>query len=146
MNHLCRNKRAIYLCNQTQILAEALLTEENEVLLAEDEDAIIVSSSEVDDRIIYSIPRKFKLNYQPLTTDGEIIVAGNEYNKRLVVYTSPKIAQKFHNADRCYVFKEPPKEYDKLCVDADFYVDGEPLTFLNESHFYLQRMTGDDDV
>ncbi len=117
MNHLTRNKRKIYLCNQ----------------------------QEQNNRIIFLEPVEYKLNYQPLSTDGEIIVAGNEYNKRLAVYTSPNIAQNFHNNDRCYVFKEPPKEHSIICDDADYYVDGEPLTFLNESRFYLQRMTGDDN-
>lgn len=116
MNHLIRNKRIVYLCNQTI---------ENE-------------------RIIYTEPKKYNLNYQPLSTDGEIIVAGNEYINRLAVYTSPEIASAFHNKDRCYVFKEIPSEYNKLCTDADFYVDGEPLYFLNEARFYLQRMTGDE--
>lgn len=145
MNHLIRNKRDIYLCNRTQTLDNPLFTETEDVLLLEDGIALIVESMEINDRLIFSIPRKYKLNYQPLSTDGEIIVAGDEYNKRLVVYTSPKIAQNFHNNDRCYVFKQPPEGYDKLCVNADYYVDGEPLTYLNESHFYLQRMTGDDD-
>lgn len=117
MNHLARNKRTIYLCNQI---------EEN-------------------NRIVFSEPTEYKLNYQPLSTDGEIIVAGNEYNKRLVVYTSNNIAKNFHNNDRCYVFTTPPEERDTICKNADYYVDGEPLLFLNESHFYLQRMTGEND-
>lgn len=118
MNCLVRNKRIVYLC----------------------------SKKEVDNRIIFDEPKEYKLNYQPLSTDGEIIVAGNEHNKRLVVYTTPKIAKEFHDNDRCYVFAKIPDEYDKNCSSADFYVDGEPLTFLNESHFYLQRMTGDDNA
>lgn len=117
MNHLIRNKRKVYLCNQV---------EEN-------------------NRLIFTQPEEYNLNFQPLSTDGEIIVAGNEYNKRLAVYTSPKIAQNFHNNDRCYVFVEIPEQYDKTCTNADYYVDGEPLTYLNESRFYLQRMTGDDN-
>lgn len=145
MNHLIRNKRKVYLCNRTQILEELLETEENKILLTEKDIPLIVGTTKIEDRIIFSFPVMYRLNYQPLSTDGEIIVAGDEYNKRLVVYTSPKIAQNFHNNDRCYVFKEPPEGYDKLCVNADYYVDGEPLTYLNESHFYLQRMTGDDD-
>lgn len=145
MNHLMRNKRNVYLCNRTQTLDNPLMTEAEDVLLAENGIALIVEATGIDDRIIFSIPRQYRLNYQPLSTDGEIIVAGDEYNKRLVVYTSPKIAQNFHNNDRCYVFKTPPKGYNKLCDDADYYVDGEPLTFLEESRFYLQRMTGDDD-
>ena len=116
MNRLSRNKRIVYLCNQ------------------------IIEN----DRVIYSEPKKYKVNYQPLSTDGEIIVAGSEHNNRLVVYTSPEIAKDFHNNDRCYVYRNKPENYDRTCTDADFYVNGEPLTYLNESHFYLQRMTGED--
>jgi hypothetical protein len=115
MYRLQRNKRPVYVCNQDV---------EN-------------------DRKIFNKPKLFKLNYQPLSTDGEIITAGTEYINRLVVYLSPKEAKQIHNADRCYVFVEPSKEYDKFCVNADFYVDGEPLIYLNEARLYLQRMVGD---
>lgn len=115
MTNLRRNKRILYLCNQ----------------------------KEENDRIIYTEPKKMKLNYLPLSTTGEIIAFGNEFIDRLVIYTTPKISKDFHNADRCYIFKEKPKEYDKFCSTADFYVDGEPLVYLNEATIYLTRMTGD---
>lgn len=115
MNRLKRNKRIIFLCNQ--------IIQEN--------------------RKVFTEPVKYELNYQPLLTEGEIITAGPEYINRLVVYTSVEEAKNFHNADRCYVFVEKPEEYDKFCNTADFYVDGEPLIFLNEARFYLQRMVGD---
>lgn len=117
MKHLTRNKRTIYLCKQAV---------EN-------------------DRIIFQEPVEYKINFQPLSSDGEIIASGTDYTKRLVVYTNPDIAKEFHNHDRCFVFREKPEEYDKTCNTADFFVDGEPLIYLNESHFYLQRMLGDDD-
>ena len=118
MYGLKRNKRPIYLCNKTI---------EN-------------------DRIIYSEPEKHEINYQPLLTEGEIITAGTEYINRLVVYLSLEEALHFHNHDRCYVFVDKPETYDKFCNTADFYVDGEPLLFLNESKLYLQRMVGDEDA
>jgi hypothetical protein len=117
MYRLKRNKRPIYLCNKTI---------EN-------------------DRIIFTEPVKHEMDYQPLITAGEVITAGPEYINRLVVYTSLEEALHFHNADRCYVFVKKPEEYDKFCNTADFYVDGEPLLFLNEARFYLQRMVGDND-
>lgn len=117
MYRLNRNKRLIFLCNQTI---------EN-------------------DRKIFTEPVEYKLNYQPLLTEGEIITAGLEYINRLVVYSSVKEASNFHNGDRCYVFVNKPEEYDKFCNNADFYVDGEPLIYLNEARFYLQRMVGDSD-
>lgn len=117
MYRLKRNKRSIFLCNQ-------------EIK---------------DNRKIFSRPIEYKLNYQPLLTEGEIITAGLEYINRLVVYSSVKEASNFHNGDRCYVLVEKPEKYDKLCNTADFYVDGEPLIYLNEAKFYLQRMVGDSN-
>lgn len=120
MQRLVRNKRQLYLCNK--------IIDENNT-----------------NRIIYSEPIECNMNYQPLSTTGEIIASGNDFINRLVVYTSPEKAREIHNFDRCYVFVEPPEEYDKFCANADFYVDGEPMSFLNEARFYLQRMIGDVD-
>lgn len=121
MHRLTRNKREFYLCNK-------MVDEENK------------------NRIIYSKPILCKMNYQPLSTTGEIVASGNEFINRLAVYTSPEEGSQIHNFDRCYVFVKPPENYDKFCTTADFYVDGEPLSFLNETRFYLQRMIGDTDA
>lgn len=118
MYRLKRNKRSMYLCNK------------------------VIDNG----RIIFSEPVEHKLDFQPLLTEGEIITAGTEYINRLVVYTSVKEASNFHNSDRCYVYVSKPDVYDKFCNTADFYVDGEPLVFLNEARFYLQRMVGDSDA
>lgn len=114
---LKRNKRELYLCSQD--------VENN--------------------RKIFGHPKKYEVNYQPLTTSGEVITAGIEYINRLAVYTDIKTAKKFHNADRCYVFVDKPTTYDKYCTTADFYVDGEPLYFINQARFFLQRMVGDEN-
>lgn len=119
MHRLNRNKRIFYVCNK--------------------------KIDENTNREIFSQPIACKMNYQPLSTTGEIIASGNEFINRLVVYTNPAKAKNIHNFDRCYVFVEPPKQYDKFCTEADFYVDGEPMSFLNEARFYLQRMIGDVD-
>lgn len=120
MRQLDRNKKEFYLCSRK-------VDENNQ------------------QRIIFSQPILCKMNYQPLSTTGEIIASGNDFLNRLVVYASLEEAKKVHNFDRCYVFTKPPKEYDKLCINADYYVDGEPMSFLNETRFYLQRMVGDTD-
>lgn len=117
MNRLMRNRRDVYVCNQ----------------------------QEDKGRINFSKPILYKLNYQPLSSAGEIVASGNDYINRLVVYTSIENAKKIHNFDRCYVFTLPPNTYDAFCQDADFYVDGEPLLYLNEAVFYLQRMVGEAD-
>lgn len=116
MNTLKRNKRKIFLCKQTDEY----------------------------DRKIFDRPEEYYLNYQPLSTEGEIITAGDEYINRLCIYTDVKTAQEFHNFDRCYVYVKPPVLYDKMCSTADFYVDGEPIINLNQARFYLQRMVGDE--
>lgn len=117
MNRLNRNKRTVYLCN-----------------------AIIEDTT---DRLIFAKPKKIKLNFLPLSSTGEIIAIGEEYIKRLVVYTGLDEIKQIHNGDRFYVYVDPPKNYDKTCATADYYVDGEPLKFINEGRFYLQRMTGE---
>lgn len=117
MNRLNRNKREVYLCN-----------------------AIV---DEQTDRLIYTEPKKMNLNFLPLSSAGEIIAIGEDYAKRLIVYTGLKEIEQIHNGDRFYVYVDPPESYDKTCSNADYYVDGEPLRFINEGRFYLQRMTGE---
>ena len=115
MNNLKRNRNVLYLCKQI---------EEN-------------------GRIVFDRPKKFNLNYQPVSTTGEIISFGSEFINRLIIYTTSEVAKEFHNFDRVYINNKLPEEYDKTCSDADFYVNGEPLIFLTEAMIYLQRMTGD---
>lgn len=117
MKQLLRNRRDVYLCNRI----------------------------DDDGRIKFSSPVLYKVNYQPLSTDGEIIAFGNDYINRLAIYTSIDKAKNFHNFDRCYVYTEVPDVADELCVNADYYVDGEPLFYLNEAIIYLQRMVGELD-
>lgn len=117
MKQLMRNRRNIYLCNK------------------------IVDNG----RIKFSNPELYKVNFQPLSSDGEIIASGNDYVNRLAIYTSVEKAKNFHNFDRCYVYTELPEVQDDYCINADFYVDGEPLFYLNEATIYLQRMIGDAD-
>lgn len=117
MTNLKRNRNVLYLCNRI----------------------------EKDDRLIFDKPKKMKLNYQPISTTGEIISFGSEFINRLIIYTTKDVAKKFHNFDRVYVYNAVPKTYDKLCSDADFYVNGEPQIFLKEAMIHLQRMTGDSD-
>lgn len=117
MKQLLRNRRNVYLCNKI----------------------------EDNGRMKFTEPVLYKLNFQPLSTDGEIIASGNDYVNRLAIYTDVERARNFHNFDRCYVYVEPPEIVDDFCANADFYVDGEPLFYLNEATIYLQRMIGDAD-
>lgn len=117
MNNLKRNKRRFYYCNKI---------EEN-------------------GRMIFSKPKPIKLNFQPISSEGEIIAIGPDYANRLIVYMRPKLGKNFKNGDRCYVFVDPPKKYDKNCNTADYYVDGEPKIYINEYTMHLTRMTGDEN-
>lgn len=118
MTNLKRNKKIFYLCNRI---------EEN-------------------GRLVFSEPKKLKMNYQPISMTGEIISFGSEFINKLILYTTEEKAKQFHNFDRCYIYKQPPKNYDKFASEADFYIDGEPLIYMKEATIYLQRMTGDLDV
>ena len=117
MTNLRRNRNVLYLCNQI---------EEN-------------------DRLIFDKPKRMKLNYQPLSMTGEIISFGSEFIDKLIIYTTKDVAKQFHNFDRVYINNKVPSVYDKLCKDADFYVNGEPLIYINEATIYLQRMIGDSN-
>lgn len=119
MNNLLRNKRPLYLCKQMI----------------------------VNDRIFFDEPKKIMVNYQPVSdkSAAQILAVGPEYINRLIVYMNPKLAKEFNNLDRCYVFVDPPEKHDKVCSKADFFVDGTPSRYINESTVHLQRMTGDDN-
>ena len=119
MNNLKRNKRKLYLCKRKK----------------------------VDGRIIYDKPVEIRLNYQPIEsarTQGKLLETGLDYVSTLIVYTNSFIGKEIHNGDRCYIYVKPPKEYDKTCTTADYYVDGEPKIYQNEYTFHLSRMVGDE--
>lgn len=120
MNNQIRNKRKIYLCKRTI----------------------------KDKRIVFSEPIVAWVNYQPVSDSamGQILAYGENYIDRLILYMTKKRSKMFHNFDRCYVFREPPTPFNDLCSDADFFVDGEPTQYINESTVHLQRMTGGKDV
>lgn len=119
MNNLKRNKRKFYLCQKI---------EEN-------------------GRIIFSEPIEVKLNFQPIEsvkTQGQLLEAGPDFTSTLIVYMRPSNGKMFHNGDRCYVYVEPPEEYDKTCNTADYYVNGDPKKYMNEYTIHLNRMKGDE--
>lgn len=119
MNVLKRNKRKLYLCRKI----------------------------EDNGRIIFDKPIEIRVNYQPIEdtrTRGQLLEFGPDYTSTLIVYIKPTMRELFHNGDRCYVFVSPPEEYDKTCVAADYYVNGEPKLYMNECTFHLNRMKGDE--
>lgn len=119
MNNLKRNKRKLYLCQKIK----------------------------EDGRIIFDKPVEIKVNYQPIEsvkTQGQMLDAGPDFTSTLIVYMRPTNGSMFHNGDRCYVYVEPPEEYDKTCTTADYYVNGDPKKYMNEYTIHLNRMKGDE--
>lgn len=122
MNNLKRNKRVFYHC----------------------------AMKEQNGRVVFEKPEKVKLNFQPIMSNGQVrsdglmLEVGLNSRDTLIVYMRPSYGERFHNGDRCYVYVEPPKQYDKTCNTADYYVDGEPKKYLNEYTIHLKRMTGDE--
>jgi hypothetical protein len=118
MNTLKRNKRTLYLCQK----------------------------KEENGRVIFGEPIEMKVNFQPIEdskTEYEILEVGPDHISTLIVCIKPTLRHLFHNGDRCYVFAEPPEEYDKACITADYFINGEPKLYMNECTFHLLRMSGD---
>ena len=119
MNVLKRNKRKVYLCRKI----------------------------EDNGRMIFDEPLELRINFQPIEdtkTIGTVLEIGPDYTSTLIVYINPKIRDLFHNGDRCYVYVNPPEEYDKTCTTADYVVNGEPKLYMNECTFHLTRIKGDE--
>ena len=119
MNTLKRNKRKFHLCQKI----------------------------EVDGRMIFDKPIEMKANFQPIEdtrTINQLLEFGPDHTSTLIVYIKPTLRDLFHNGDRCYVFVEPPEEYDKTCTTADYVINGEPKLYMNECTFHLSRMKGDE--
>ena len=93
----------------------------------------------------YSEPELILTNYQPISSTGEIISIGQEYTQYLKIEDTIEIGNKFSNGDRCYVYVDKPETHDELCLNADFYVNGNPIITLNSATITLKRLTGDEE-
>ena len=114
MVNMKRNKRTLYLCKKY-----------------------------IEDNITqYKEPEEIKINYMPITSNGEMIAIGNEYSQYLKLTGTPEVCSKFSNGDRCYVFVQVPED-DEMREYADFQVYGQPLITINEGNLILKRLTGD---
>lgn len=109
---LKRNKRGLYLCNK------------------------IPNTTQFDNPIHYN------LNYQPTNSVGERITLGEDYAMYLKIKCTPNEAIDFNNGDKCYVYKKPPTIHDPLCKDADYIVDGDPISTINQSEIKLRKLSG----
>lgn len=116
---LKRNKRAFYLCKK-YIDSETNVTK-------------------------YKKPQKVFLNFQPTNSDAQVLALGTEYSKYLKVTGTAKDISIFSNKDKCYVYIKPPKDFDEMCDDADYEVNGDPLITLNEGELMLKKLSGDNE-
>lgn len=112
MISLVRNKRKFYLCKK------------------------------IADDIKFEKPKTKILNYQPISSVGEMLTLGEEYSMYLRIKCSPSEAADFSDKDRCYIYKNPPSIHNPLCEDADYIVDGEPIITLNEAQITLRKLSG----
>jgi hypothetical protein len=146
-----RNKRKVYYCVKENYEYRILIDNEGNIIQDNNKrDIIVVNEADPQEiynvnayREVYSKPFPVKLSFLPLAVNGEMLEVGLEYSKRISIYTTKEFAKKIHNGDRFFIFREPPKEYDKTCATADYYVHGEPSIYLTEATIYLRRMTGD---
>lgn len=112
MNGLKRNKSKFYLCKK------------------------------IENSTKFEEPIKMKLNYEPTNSIGERLTLGEDYSMYLKIKCTLKEASVFKNGDKCYIYVRPPEEYDPLCKDADYIVDGNPATTLNQSEIKLRKLSG----
>lgn len=121
MNTLSRNKRLLYLCKKYI-----------------DETTNVTK---------FKKPESININWQSISSDGEIYIFGVEYSKYIRIKGNKEECLKFKNKDRVYIYKQPDLlNFDSMCNDADYEVDGSPIITLNEGEVLLKRLSsGDDD-
>lgn len=121
MNSLQRNKNLLYLCNK-------YLDEETNVTK-------------------FKKPEKgININWQPISSDAQVLVLGSEYSKYIRIKGTKEEVSRFKNKDRVYVYVKPDLlNFDEMCHDADYEVDGDPIITLNDGEVMLTRLSGDDE-
>ena len=90
-------------------------------------------------------PSSYNLNYQPTNSIGERLSLGEDYAMYLKIKCTAAESLNFKNGDKCYIYKEPPLTHDPLCKDADYIVDGNPITTLNHSEIRLRKLSGKNE-
>ena len=113
MISLKRNKRKFYLCKK------------------------------IKNQTVFENPKIKFLNFQPTNSVGEMLSLGEDYSKYLRIKCTPKEAKDFSDKDRCYIYKKPAANFDNLCNDADYIVNGDPIITLNEAEINLRKLSGD---
>lgn len=96
------------------------------------------------DLLKFKEPEKIYMNYQPTTSDGDLISLGENYPMYLRLTTEIANKDMFHPKDKLYIYNTPPEKHDVLCKDADYEVSEEPMLFINEIQVVLHRLSDAD--
>lgn len=120
MNSLQRNKRTLYLCKKYV-----------------DEEVNVVK---------YKEPKEIKIDWQPISSDGQVLIMGIEYSEYIRVKGTAKEVSIFDNKDRVYIYKKPNKEeFDGMCGDAEYEVSNNPVITLNDGEVMLKRLSRNEE-
>ena len=85
------------------------------------------------------------INWQPISSDSQVLGLGVEYSKYIRIKGTKDECSVFINKDRVFVYKKPDLEnFDEMCNDADYEVEGSPVITLNDGEVMLKRLSGDD--
>ena len=93
----------------------------------------------------YAKPQQVLLNFQPTNSDSQVLALGTDFSKYLKVTGTAEELSIFSNKDRCYVYKPLPKNFNGMCDDADYEVNGSPMLSLNEGELMLKKLSGEDE-
>ena len=85
------------------------------------------------------------INWQPISSDSQVLGLGVEYSKYIRIKGTKDECSVFNNKDRVFVYKKPDlNNFDEMCNDADYEVEGSPVITLNDGEVMLKRLSGDD--
>lgn len=115
MRNLRRNKQKLYLC---QKYTDGLIDKFKEPILLWE-------------------------NYVPTNSEGDLISLGMNYPMYLRIKTTVDEKPLFHAKDRLYVYVEKPDVHDPLCKAADYEVESDPMSTINEMDVVLHRLSSD---
>lgn len=120
MNVLLRNKRPLYLCKKYI-----------------DETVGVIK---------YKDPKKILIDWQPISSDSQVMVVGSEYSEYIRIKGTAKEVSEFNDKDRIYIYNIPKKEeFDNMCNDAEYEVKGNPIITLNDGELMLKKLSGKDE-
>ena len=120
MNSLLRNKRTLYLCKKYI-----------------DEEVNVVK---------YKSPERIQIDWQPISSDGQVLTMGIEYSEYIRIKGTAKEVSIFDDRDRVYIYKKPNvEEFDGMCDDAEYEVSNNPVITLNDGEVMLRRLSRNED-